>query len=153
MSPPVLSAFRFATEAQWDSCLFVGADRQSAMTRRGLHPFAPYAMPPKLTATNGAHGPAVSEEGDLLWLDEGFLAGVTSGQPGQGRLFVWKPGDAKPLFESAKRPNCHSLARHGNMLAHSATNANSSGNGKVKGKDGDYPANTSPIQLWELPKG
>ena len=70
MSPPVLSAFRFATEAQWDSCLFVGADRQSAMTRRGLHPFAPYAMPPKLTATNGAHGPAVSEEGDLLWLDD-----------------------------------------------------------------------------------
>ena len=90
---------------------------------------------------------------DLIWLDEGFLAGVTSGQPGQGRLFVWKPGDAKPLFESAKLSNCHSLARHGKMLAHSATNANSSGNGKVKGKDGDYPANTSPIQLWELPKG
>ncbi len=89
---------------------------------------------------------------ELLWLDEGFLAGVTSGQPGQGRLFVWKPGDAKPLFESTKLPNCHSLARHGKLLAHSATNANSSGNGKVKGKDGDYPANTSPIQLWELPK-
>ncbi len=89
---------------------------------------------------------------ELLWLDEGFLAGVTSGQPGQGRLFVWKPGDAKPHFESGKLPNCHSLTRHGKMLAHSATNANSSGNGKVKGKDGDYPANTSPIQLWELPK-
>ena len=87
---------------------------------------------------------------DLLWLDEGFLAGVTSGQPGQGRLFVWKPGDAKPLFESTKLPNCHSLARHGKLLAHSATNANSSGNGKVKGKDGDYPANSSPIQLWTM---
>ncbi len=91
---------------------------------------------------------------DLLWLDEGFLVGVTSGQPGNGRLFVWKPGDARPLFESAKLPNCHSVARHpaGRLLAHGATNANSSGNGKVKGAGGGYPANTSPIQLWELPK-
>ena len=89
---------------------------------------------------------------DLLWHDSGVLAGVTSGQPGQGKLFVWKPGDAKPSFESAKLPNCHSLARHpdGKRLAHSGTNANSSGNGKVKGKDGDYPANTSPIQLWTV---
>ncbi len=89
---------------------------------------------------------------DLLWIGPGVLAGVTSGQPGQGKLFVWKPGDAKPQFESAKLPNCHSLALHpnGKLLAHSGTNANSSGNGKVKGKDGDYPANTSPIQLWTL---
>jgi WD40 repeat protein len=89
---------------------------------------------------------------DLLWLEPGILAGVTSGQPGQGKLFVWKPGDVKPQFESAKLSNCHSLALHpnGKLLAHSGTNANSSGNGKVKGKDGDYPANTSPIQLWTL---
>ena len=89
---------------------------------------------------------------DLIRLDGGLLAGVTSGQPGQGKLFVWKPGEAKLHFESSKLPNCHSLALHpdGKILAHSGTNANSSGNGKVKGANGEYPANTSPIQLWAM---
>jgi len=58
-----------------------------------------------------------------------------------------------PHFTTAK-PNCHSLALSpdGTRLAVAATNANSSGNGRVKGKNGEYPANTSPIHLWTLPK-
>jgi hypothetical protein len=35
-------------------------------------------------------------------------------------------------------------------LALASTNANSSGNGRVKSKDGEYPTNTSPIQLFEM---
>lgn len=87
---------------------------------------------------------------DVSW-HAGQAVAVTSGQPGQGKVFFWKPGDAKPSFEAAK-PNCHSLSvsPDGTRLAVSATNANSSGNGRVKGKDGEYPANTSPIHLWNL---
>lgn len=80
------------------------------------------------------------------------LFGVTSGQPGQGKQLVWEPPAPTPIFISTKHPNCHSLDVHpgGKLLAVSATNANSSGNGRVKGKTGEYPTNTSPIQLWDL---
>lgn len=87
---------------------------------------------------------------DLRVLPDGRLAGVTSGQPGQGKFLIWQPLKPEPVFVSAKQPNCHSLDVHGNRIAVSATNANSSGNGRVKGKSGEYPANTSPIQMWEM---
>jgi len=90
---------------------------------------------------------------DVAWHPAGYTVAVTSGQPGQGKVFFWKPGEAAPHFTTAK-PNCHSLALSpdGTRLAVAATNANSSGNGRVKGKNGEYPANTSPIHLWTLPK-
>lgn len=83
----------------------------------------------------------------------GTVRAVTSGQPGQGGVLFWKPGEAQPSFTAAK-PNCHSLdvSPDGTRLAVSTTNANSSGNGRVKGKDGDSPANFSPIVFWTLPK-
>lgn len=88
---------------------------------------------------------------DLAWKPDGTLAGSTSGQPGQGRVFLLKPGDAAPFFTSTK-PNVHSVAisPDGALLAASLTNANSSGNGRVKGAGGEYPANNSPIQFWDL---
>ena len=91
---------------------------------------------------------------DLAWHTDGFVIFTTSGQPGQGKFHLWKPGDAATLFSGGKLPNCHSVAIHpdGDKLAVSATNANSSGNGRVKGAGGDYPANTSPIQMWSVPK-
>jgi len=106
----------------------------------------------------GKRGPswkgAADPEGyihDLLVHKTGFAIGVTSGQPGNGKVFFWTPGDAPPSFTAAK-PNCHSVdvSPDGKKLAVSATNANSSGNGKVKGKSGEYPANTSPIHFWTL---
>jgi WD40 repeat protein len=91
---------------------------------------------------------------DLAWHPDGVVIFTTSGQPGQGKFHVWKPGDAMTLFSGGKHPNCHSVAVYadGSKVAVSATNANSSGNGRVKGAGGEYPANTSPIQLWGLPK-
>lgn len=90
---------------------------------------------------------------DLAWHPDGYVIGTQSGQPGQGKLFFWKPGEEKPFFEVPK-PNCHSVAvsPDGRTLAVSMTNANSAGNGKVKGAGGDYPANFSPIQFWTVPK-
>jgi WD40 repeat protein len=91
---------------------------------------------------------------DLSWHSAGYVIGTTSGQPGQGKLFCWQSGEAKPFFLGGKLPNCHSVALHpnGDRLAVSGTNTNSSGNGRVKGAGGDYPANSSPIQVWSVPK-
>lgn len=88
---------------------------------------------------------------DLRMHPSGYVMGVTSGQPGNGRVFFWKPGEAQPFFTAAK-PNCHSLDLHpdGSRLAVAATNANSSGNGRVKGAGSEYMANYSPIYLWKI---
>lgn len=87
---------------------------------------------------------------DLRVHPAGYAMAVTSGQPGQGKVFFWKPGDAQPFFAAAK-PNCHSLdlSPDGATLAVSATNANSSGNGRAKGVE--YAANSSPVYFWHLP--
>jgi WD40 repeat protein len=91
---------------------------------------------------------------DLAPHADGRVLFTTSGQPGQGKLHVWKPGDAATSFSGGKLPNCHSVALHpnGELAAVSATNANSSGNGRVKGTGGDYPNNASPVQLWTVPR-
>lgn len=90
---------------------------------------------------------------DMAWHPDGYVVATASGQPGQGKVFFWKPGDPQPFF-TAPKPNCHSVAIHpdGTRIAASMTNANSSGNGRVKGKDNEYPANFSPIQLWQVPR-
>lgn len=92
---------------------------------------------------------------DAAWHPAGFLAFTTSGQPGQGQFHLWKPSDPAPFVSGGRFPNCHSLALSpdGTRLAVSATNANSNGNGRVKGSGGEYPANTSPVQLWTLTIG
>jgi WD40 repeat protein len=83
---------------------------------------------------------------------DGFLMGVTSGQPGNGKLFFQRPEDAQPFFLSPKMINSHSLAMHsdGIRLAVATTNGNSGGNGRPI-KNGAYPGNFSPIVLWDLP--
>jgi WD40 repeat protein len=105
----------------------------------------------------GQYRGAADNEGyvtDMAWHPDGFVIFTTSGQPGQGKFHFWKPGADKALFTGGKLPNCHSVALHpdGDRIAVSATNANSSGNGRVKGKGGEYPQNTSPIQLLSVPK-
>ena len=91
---------------------------------------------------------------DMIVHPKGDVLAVSSGQPGNGRLIFWKPGEAKPRFETTQMPNCHSLTLHptGNRLAVIATNAGSNGNGKVKGKNGEYVANHSPIYFWNIPE-
>lgn len=88
---------------------------------------------------------------DALWHPSGSVMAVTSGQPGQGKLFFHKPHDSKPFFTVAK-PNCHSLDLHpnGKRLVVAATNADSAGNGRVKGRGGEYPSNYSPLWFWDL---
>jgi WD40 repeat protein len=86
---------------------------------------------------------------DLHLHADGFVMGVSSGQPGNGKLFFINPGDKEPFFMTAM-PNCHSLALHpnGSRLAVSATNANSAGNGRPLNANKEYPGNFTPIHIW-----
>ncbi len=89
---------------------------------------------------------------DLRFHAEGFLMATVSGNPGAGKLVFRHPEDKQAFFETKKMPNCHSLSLHpqGRRLAIVATNANSNGNGRVKGDAGGYPGNWSPIYVMEL---
>ena len=89
---------------------------------------------------------------DVAWHADGHLMAVSSGQPGQGKLFFQRPGEAQPFFTQAI-PNPHSLAVHpdGKRLVVSATNANSAGNGRNIGKGKEYPGNYSPLHVFDLP--
>ncbi|HVK08016.1 MAG TPA: hypothetical protein VM597_04475 [Gemmataceae bacterium] len=88
---------------------------------------------------------------DLAWHADDFAMAVSSGQPGQGKLFFHRPEDAQPFFTSPL-PNAHSLAVHptGRRLVVSATNANSAGNGRQFGKGKEYPGNFSPLHVFEF---
>ena len=89
---------------------------------------------------------------DLQWHPAGYLAGVTSGQPGDGNLFFQQLDEKEPFFKQ-KLPNCHSLAIHpeGYRVA-VISNGGIFGQVTSKGKSGDYPGNFSPVNLWDLPK-
>jgi phage tail-like protein len=69
MSARLESAYLFATAAQWDTCLFSGADRDSVATRASLTPEAPYAQPPHRIPSPDAFAPAFTPAGELLWRD------------------------------------------------------------------------------------
>jgi WD40 repeat protein len=85
---------------------------------------------------------------DLYWLPSGVLMGITSGQPGSGQLFFHKPGDAAPTT-GVKLANGHSLAVHpdGKRVV-TWTTQRLGGNGRGNGKD--YPANTTPLQVFRV---
>ena len=92
---------------------------------------------------------------DIILHRDQFMALVTSGQPGKGKMFLYRPGDEAPFYILSKLANCHSIALHpdGNQFAIAATNGRSNGNGRRLTKDGKYLGNHSPIQLLAFPTG
>jgi WD40 repeat protein len=89
---------------------------------------------------------------DLAAHPAGYWLGVTSGQPGNGKFFLWRAGEKQPFFEWTKLANCHSIALHadGVRIAVASTNAGSNGNGRMKKSDEAYQGNWSPVSLWDL---
>lgn len=83
----------------------------------------------------------------------GFVMGVTSGQPGNGKFFFQRVDDAQPFFITPAMPNCHSLAMHpeGRRFAVVATSSGSNGNGRQLDAKGQYPGAFSPVVIWDLP--
>ena len=88
---------------------------------------------------------------ELIEHADGYFIAITSGQPGNGKLLLLKPGEKEPLFATTKMQNCHALALHpdGRRIAVAATTSGSNGNGRQL-KEGKYPGNASPIHLWAL---
>jgi phage tail-like protein len=70
MSAQPQRRFRFATPAQWSTCLFDRVDRDAFDAQGNIQPIAPYEQTARLYATNGAHAPAVSPAGEILWHDD-----------------------------------------------------------------------------------
>lgn len=70
MKADKLKRYRFATEAQWNKCLFVQSDRESLRKGHGVRPFAPYARPATLHESSGAHAPVITSAREILWLDD-----------------------------------------------------------------------------------
>lgn len=89
---------------------------------------------------------------ELAYHPSGYWAGCCSGQPGRGRYFLHKMGDAAPFFtEDKKMPNCHSVAFNpsGTRLAVIA-NEGTFGQRKSMAREGIYPGNTSPIHIFDV---
>lgn len=63
-------AYRFASEAQWNECLFAGADRDTRQARNVFRPVAPYASTPTRYQTRGGAASAISRVGEVLWRDD-----------------------------------------------------------------------------------
>ena len=98
MSRLLHPGYRFVTEAQWQACQFAGADRRTAETRKGLRPFAPYALPPDRLWPRGAYAPALTDVAELLWRDaDGMLQRLAYGDE------VPRAVPAPPAVAAAKR--------------------------------------------------
>ncbi|BAB52832.1 phage tail protein [Mesorhizobium japonicum] len=93
MSKNLPLAYRFATEAQWQCCLFVGVDRTTA-PRIGLRPYSPY-QPSILFSSPGAHAPAITHAGEVVWRDN------------EGRLQRLAYGDSRPREVAAPAEIAH----------------------------------------------
>jgi phage tail-like protein len=90
MSATGAPAYSFATPAQWDACLFAGADRESLAARAGMRPQSPYGSMPRSLPSGGAFAPVLTRAGEMLWRDAG------------GRLLRALPGD--PAAEQRTAP-------------------------------------------------
>ena len=90
---------------------------------------------------------------DIAVHPDGHIMAVTSGSPGTGRFLQFR-FEEKEAFDSATQlPNCQAIALHpdGRRFVIASTNRDSAGNGRRTDKEGGYPANTSPLNLFELP--
>lgn len=70
MSGPAQRSYRFSTPAQWSACLFDRVDRESFAAHARIQPIAPYGQTAQLYATQGAHAPAATRAGEVLWHDD-----------------------------------------------------------------------------------
>lgn len=70
MNDQKLKGYRFANDAQWNACLFVGADRSLRHGSGGILPLAPYTRPATLLESDGASAPEITRAGNVLWRDD-----------------------------------------------------------------------------------
>ena len=73
MSPLPDRRYLLETPAQWNACLFRGADRESKGAGDGMTPLAPFSSQPRRIAAPGARAPCVTPAGEVLWCDSNLL--------------------------------------------------------------------------------
>lgn len=64
-----LRAYRFGTLSQWNSCLISQADQQALQQNARIRPFNPYDPASTAFPTKGAHSPAITRAGEIVWCD------------------------------------------------------------------------------------
>jgi phage tail-like protein len=69
MTTPARRGYRFSTPAQWGACLFDRVDREVFATAGEVLPIAPYEQAARHYESQGAHAPALTRAGDILWHD------------------------------------------------------------------------------------
>ena len=70
MSANALRRYRFATEAQWNTCQQIQTDSNTLRAGHGLQPFAPFARTATRYSSQGAHAPVATHAGEVLWTDD-----------------------------------------------------------------------------------
>ncbi len=73
MSTDKLKSYRFSTEAQWNACQFVQADRDVKRDAVGIRPVSPFGHPGTLFESRGAHAPVVTRAREVLWFDDSCM--------------------------------------------------------------------------------
>ncbi len=88
----------------------------------------------------------------LIQHPSGVWMGASSGSPNNGRFFLHRPGDAEPFHVATDLSNAQALAMHpdGGRVVVAGINRGNQGNGAVRGTDGEYKANSSPLNLLGL---
>lgn len=89
---------------------------------------------------------------DLRFHEAGFLIAVTSGTPGTGQILFHDLEADAPFVQHTRVPNCHAASLHPTapLLAVTATNRRSNGNGRRLDDDGNYIGNVSPVHIFRL---
>jgi phage tail-like protein len=69
MTAETQRSYRFATEAQWNACLFAQVDDTGVATGGGVQPSAPFGRPPTLYAGAAAYAPAITRADEIVFVD------------------------------------------------------------------------------------
>lgn len=68
-----MKRYHFETAAQWNACLFRGADRDSPGAQTGMTPPAQFTPQSTWIPAPGARAPCITPAGEVLWLDAAQL--------------------------------------------------------------------------------
>ncbi len=92
---------------------------------------------------------------DVAWHPDGSLVAASSGQPGKGALYGWKPGEKTPFYLEKKFAHGRSVSLdtrpHRTRLALTQVRPASGegGNGRRLSKDGGYLGFAGQIRIFE----
>ena len=91
---------------------------------------------------------------DAAWHPDGSLMAATSGQPGKGAVYFWRPGEKAPHYLDKKFSHSRSVSldANGRRLAVARVTVKPgevAGNGRKTGKDGAYLGLISRVHILE----